>query len=353
MQEKIIAIGILICLIAANFITLSVTSMKMYSLTITKGKTGLNNKNKRLSEITLIGNGKIIYVDDDAEPGGNGSKERPYNRIQDAINAASNGDTIYVYSGKYYENVILKKSVSLIGEDKYTTIIDGNGKGIVIWIKVSHVNVSGFTVTGSKAGEWPTSYYGIQVLSQQWYEPPLPKRLTNIHISNCTIEDNEVGLRLYTTSNSSVKNCEIKDNDHSFLVYESSHNITVTNCYIHHGGDGIHCWGFKGYIDGKYRNNFCSNISITYCNISYNHCEGIYIENCKNVKIHCNNIHDNGYVGIDVRSSSHVNARFNWWGDTVWQDFFYFLGNKKFFKVRFSYFFPWRMVPVQEAGIKN
>ena len=43
---------------------------------------------------------KTIYVDDD---GGT-----DYSTIQDAINAAENGDTIYVYSGKYNEKIFLK-----------------------------------------------------------------------------------------------------------------------------------------------------------------------------------------------------------------------------------------------------
>ena len=38
-------------------------------------------------------------------------------RIQDAINNASAGDTILVYSGIYYENVVVDKSVTLKGID--------------------------------------------------------------------------------------------------------------------------------------------------------------------------------------------------------------------------------------------
>ena len=45
--------------------------------------------------------------------------------IQGAINAASPGDTIFVYSGTYYENVVVNKTVSLIGENRSNTIIDG------------------------------------------------------------------------------------------------------------------------------------------------------------------------------------------------------------------------------------
>mgnify|MGYP003887738503 CR=1 FL=1 len=40
-----------------------------------------------------------------------------YPSIQSAINAADSGDEIYVKSGIYYENLIINKSISLIGED--------------------------------------------------------------------------------------------------------------------------------------------------------------------------------------------------------------------------------------------
>ncbi len=44
--------------------------------------------------------------------------------IQEAINAADVGDTIFVKRGTYVENPVVNKSVSLIGEDRDKTIID-------------------------------------------------------------------------------------------------------------------------------------------------------------------------------------------------------------------------------------
>jgi pectin methylesterase-like acyl-CoA thioesterase len=41
-----------------------------------------------------------------------------YPTIQEAINAATPGDTIFVRAETYYENVVVNKTVSLIGEDK-------------------------------------------------------------------------------------------------------------------------------------------------------------------------------------------------------------------------------------------
>jgi parallel beta-helix repeat protein len=46
-----------------------------------------------------------------------------YPTIQAAINAANNGDTIQVAAGRYYEDVVVNKSVAIIGESAATTLI--------------------------------------------------------------------------------------------------------------------------------------------------------------------------------------------------------------------------------------
>jgi hypothetical protein len=47
-----------------------------------------------------------LYVDDDASAGGNGSVDNPYNTIQDAVDSASAGYTIFVQPGNYNEKVV-------------------------------------------------------------------------------------------------------------------------------------------------------------------------------------------------------------------------------------------------------
>jgi pectin methylesterase-like acyl-CoA thioesterase len=41
-----------------------------------------------------------------------------FSSIQEAINAASPGDTIFIKTGTYYEHVVVNKTVSLIGEER-------------------------------------------------------------------------------------------------------------------------------------------------------------------------------------------------------------------------------------------
>jgi len=90
-----------------------------------------------------LGNGSILYV------GGSGGEN--YSTIQAAINDANNGDTVFVYddSSPYVENVIVNKSINLIGENRDTTVINGSGNGNTVNISADNVNISGFTIKGS------------------------------------------------------------------------------------------------------------------------------------------------------------------------------------------------------------
>jgi len=100
---------------------------------------------------TTIGSGNILYV------GGTGPNN--YTKIQDAIDDAVDGDTVFVYDdcSPYYENLVVNKSINLFGEDKYSTIINGSITADVIEITSDWVNLSGFLIING--------INGIQILS--------------------------------------------------------------------------------------------------------------------------------------------------------------------------------------------
>jgi len=80
-----------------------------------------------------------------------GSGPGNYTKIQDAINASSDGDTVFVYddSSPYFENLkITQNSLSVLGEDEQTTILICSRHSIdrAILITGESVRISGFTL---------------------------------------------------------------------------------------------------------------------------------------------------------------------------------------------------------------
>ena len=87
--------------------------------------------------------GETLYV--------GGDRPGSYDNIQSAINDAKSGDTVFVYNdlSPYYENIVISKSLNLIGENRETTIIDGGNVGNVVHISANWVNISSFSIQNS------------------------------------------------------------------------------------------------------------------------------------------------------------------------------------------------------------
>lgn len=69
-----------------------------------------------------------------------------YPTIQEAIDAAQPGDTVYVRAGEYVEELHIKKSLSLIGEGRTQVVIrppDPEGTTITVDIDSGEVLCSG------------------------------------------------------------------------------------------------------------------------------------------------------------------------------------------------------------------
>ncbi|MGB9730099.1 MAG: right-handed parallel beta-helix repeat-containing protein, partial [Thermoprotei archaeon] len=95
-----------------------------------------------------------------------------YPSIQAAINAASTGDTIFVKSGTYHENVMVDKTLKLIGENQ-DSIIQGS-----ITFKADNILFDGFTITNQDRALLLT-------------------KVNFCRVSNCNISNNNVGIFIY------------------------------------------------------------------------------------------------------------------------------------------------------------
>jgi nitrous oxidase accessory protein len=228
-----------------------------------------------------------------------GSGPGNFTKIQDAIDNVSSEDTIFVFNGTYSENVIINKTINLIGENKNTTIIDGGKIDYPLWIKTSFVDVSGFTVSNGSTGELQS---GVLVIEKEFWQLDDPPMITDIHISDCIIKNNRCGIRLYSTHKTNVSSCLINNNSaHGVYVVASSH-INIDKCEITYNGE-IYTGGIVIIQDDTI--GISNNISISNCSISYNFFSGIWVgETSEHVVISYNNIFENTNCGIIISESN-------------------------------------------------
>lgn len=71
----------------------------------------------------------------------------PYSTIGAAVAAASNGDVVQVMQGTYHEDVVIGKSISLIGSNRSNTIVDATGLSNGIYVDgLDNAGLAGVTI---------------------------------------------------------------------------------------------------------------------------------------------------------------------------------------------------------------
>src|SRR5262245_54599208 len=99
---------------------------------------------------------------------GTGGPNDPFCTITAAVIAASSGDTIHIAAGTYFENLVLDKSLTLIGTSgAATTIVDGSSLATTVTI-ASGVTVvlDGLTITNGSARYGGGLYLGTSSVVQ-------------------------------------------------------------------------------------------------------------------------------------------------------------------------------------------
>lgn len=115
-----------------------------------------------------------------------------YRKIQDAVYAASVGDTIYVYNGTYNQNIMVDRAVNLIGESNQNTIIKGSGYDKGVSITASYVNISNLMIYNF--------YSGIELSA------------SNNNIMGNTVMNCSDGMYIYSGTNNNITSNNIYSN---------------------------------------------------------------------------------------------------------------------------------------------
>jgi parallel beta-helix repeat protein len=180
-----------------------------------------------------------------------------YPTIQEAIDAAVDGDTVLVDNGTYTENInFLGKAITVISVNgPESTIIDGNASGSVVTFNSGEGTnsvLSGFTICNGETG------VGGGIFCKE----------SSPTITNCTISDNSVGWYgggiFCEDSSPTITNCTISGNSADYNgggIYCWDSSPIITNCTI--SGNSADVWGGGIYCGD-------SSPTITNCTISDN-----------------------------------------------------------------------------------
>jgi parallel beta-helix repeat protein len=262
--------------------------------------------------------------------------------IQEGIDNSNPGDTIFVRSGIYKENIeIYRERIFLFGENKFTTIIDGNKEGCTINLTSENTIIENFTIIGGG--------FDYDVF-KNFFRAGIRVTGSNNVICNNIFRENRLGISGVRVSNLTIKNNVFIEDGITFTCYENDgrpklkfkyylHNIennTVNGkplYYFFNETDKVidnweigqlilvNCTNFRIKNISISKNDwglilaFCNKCSAENCNIFKNSI-AIWSLKSNNNLFQFNNISDNYYRGIilDYNSINNIikdNTLFN------------------------------------------
>jgi parallel beta-helix repeat protein len=242
------------------------------------------------------------YVDD--------SGGADFTKIQDAVYAASAGDTIYVYNGTYHEHIYISKSLSLIGENKHATIIDGSGYAYAVTVFYTQgVKFTRFTICNAEIGidisQSSNNTIVDNIVTNSTLGGPywgggiyLDYSSNNTVAGNIILNTTEVGIWLNSYNNTVVNNTisgavePVPSSCGGIHLEDGSHDNTIRGNIISKRAYGIYLafWSDTNNIVGN-----------TILNLSYNVPYGIIVWSSNNWIIG-NTIMNVDYTGIRLNS---------------------------------------------------
>jgi parallel beta-helix repeat protein len=282
----------------------------------------------------------IIYVDDDGGV--------DYTNIQDAIDAASEGDTIFVYPGIYYGLIIINKTLTLTGEDKSSTIIDGQQIGEdTITVTAPSFYIRGFTIRNGPRGSGYNSGLKLEnaddsviennIFTDNCWAAEIRSSSNCIFSDNLVIDNVQGGVHVAMSPSTQVTGCIFSgDGKKGLAIFKGNDHLISSNTFIDCGlevrsqpptGDTVHCTIKDNTVNGKplvYLENEKGKIIQNAGQVILNQCKGIIIRNLdlsntsKGISVYksgfifiVGNTITNNFHGIGIVNSFFVNIKNN------------------------------------------
>jgi nitrous oxidase accessory protein len=230
-----------------------------------------------------------------------------YTTIQSAVDAASNGDTVYVYAGTYNENIIVDKSITLMGEDRDVTMIKGNNLNATVEITAESINLRGFTIkndgsqdgvyTSTSAHNFTDNIFTITSRGIHLYYSS-----ENTITSNLFYNNTHSGVYMDVGQNNTISENEFYNNTDEALYLTGCGTSYIERNMIHNNGKGIHALEANGNI---IRNNVIES------NTYGIHFAGMITVHSNFNTISHNRINDNSNCGIRIEHSQFNKIEFN------------------------------------------
>lgn len=220
-----------------------------------------------------------------------------FTSIQQAVNAASSGDTILIRPRYYFENVNVNKPLMIQSKTgpRNTIVVALNSNDHVFEIMSDGVAINGLGIEGAwgwgTSGIFTNANYGI--------------------ISNNEVFDNQYGVHISNARNNTIANNFVSDNRFGIYLSNSNSNVLTNNNAVDNWNAGISIE--RSNANSIIGNNASDNdrgIILTNSNnnvISTNNCVenvmGIFLLSSNNNEVTHNMLIRNRFAGLDIVNS--------------------------------------------------
>ena len=168
-----------------------------------------------------------------------------YATIQEAIDAASTGDTIKISKGRYTENIVVDKSLTIRGK-KYKTRIQAADNGSpVVTVTAGNVELKQFDTRGGSFGVTADGVSGLELQSLRIKDAQADgiflSHIDDVFINKCRVYENAgKGILLENTSantTNTIKKCRIYRNIGYGITLEEADETLIESCRIYDNGN--------------------------------------------------------------------------------------------------------------------